>query len=96
MFQSSGHVGEDQIWKYLEGAGASFINGTTDFDRTNYLEDLPSNQLELALARGDRMGFLLDKINAASLANQQDVVGTSAVRVARTRLMESSRKKCGT
>ncbi|MGH7681467.1 MAG: M16 family metallopeptidase, partial [Candidatus Eiseniibacteriota bacterium] len=25
MFQSSGHVGEDQFWKYMEGAGASFI-----------------------------------------------------------------------
>jgi zinc protease len=75
MFQSSGHVGEDQIWKYLEGAGASFINGTTDFDRTNYMEDLPSNQLELALwLESDRMGFLLDKITPASLANQQDVV----------------------
>jgi zinc protease len=75
MFQSSGHVGEDQIWKHLEGAGASFINGTTDFDRTNYLEDLPANQLELALwLESDRMGFLLDRIDAASLANQQDVV----------------------
>src|SRR5437773_7893033 len=75
MFQSSGHVGEDQIWKYLEGAGASFINGTTDFDRTNYLEDLPSNQLELALwLESDRMGFLLDKLDAPQLANQQDVV----------------------
>jgi len=75
MFQSSGHVGEDEIWKHLEGAGASFINGTTDFDRTNYLEDLPANQLELALwLESDRMGFLLDRIDAASLANQQDVV----------------------
>jgi len=75
MFQSSGHVGEDQIWKYLEGAGASFINGTTDFDRTNYMEDLPSNELETALwVESDRMGFLLDKLDAPSLANQQDVV----------------------
>src|SRR6266705_575061 len=75
MFQSSGHVGEDQIWKYLEGAGASFINGTTDFDRTNYLEDLPANQLELALwLESDRMGFLLDRIDEASLATQKDVV----------------------
>jgi zinc protease len=75
MFQSSGHVGEDAFWKYMEGAGASFINGTTDFDRTNYLEDVPANQLELALwLESDRMGFLLDKITAASLANQQDVV----------------------
>src|SRR5499426_4519523 len=56
MFQSSGHVGEDMIWKYLEGAGASFINGSTDFDRTNYLEDMPSNQLETALwLESDRM-----------------------------------------
>ena len=75
MFQSSGHVGEDEIWKYLEGAGASFINGTTDFDRTNYMEDVPSNQLELALwLESDRMGFLLDRITPSSLANQQDVV----------------------
>ncbi len=75
MFQSSGHVPEDEIWKDLEGAGASFINGTTDFDRTNYMEDLPANQLELALwLESDRMGFLLDRVDDASLANQQDVV----------------------
>jgi zinc protease len=75
MFQSSGHVGEDEFWKHLEGAGASMINGTTDFDRTNYMEDVPSNQLELALwLESDRMGFLLDRVDAPSLANQQDVV----------------------
>jgi zinc protease len=75
MFQSSGHVGEDQFWKYLEGAGASFINGTTDFDRTNYMEDIPSNQLEMALwLESDRMGYLQDRLTATSLANQQDVV----------------------
>ena len=75
MFQSSGHVGEDQIWKYLEGAGASFINGTTDFDRTNYMEDMPSNQLETAIwLESDRMGYLLDTLTGPSLANQQDVV----------------------
>ena len=75
MFQSSGHVGEDEFWKYMEGAGSSFTNGTTDWDRTNYMEDLPSNQLELALwLESDRMGFLQDRLDAASLANQQDVV----------------------
>ncbi|HEX7077499.1 MAG TPA: pitrilysin family protein [Candidatus Eisenbacteria bacterium] len=75
MFQSSGHVGEDQIWKYLEGAGASFINGSTDFDRTNYLEDMPASGLEMALwLESDRMGFLLDRLTGPSLANQQDVV----------------------
>ncbi|MEP7027391.1 MAG: pitrilysin family protein, partial [Candidatus Eisenbacteria bacterium] len=51
------------------------INGTTDFDRTNYMEDLPSNQLELALwLEADRMGFLLDKLDQTNLSNQQDVV----------------------
>src|SRR5262245_61732001 len=47
MFQGSKHIGDDQHFKILEGAGASDINGTTDFDRTNYFETLPSNQLEL-------------------------------------------------
>ncbi|MBI4364353.1 MAG: insulinase family protein [Candidatus Latescibacteria bacterium] len=75
MFQSSGHVPEDQYFKYLESAGASFINGSTDFDRTNYMEDVPANQLELALwLESDRMGFLLDRLDDGSLANQKDVV----------------------
>ncbi len=75
MFQASGHVPEDQYFPILEGAGASFINGTTDFDRTNYLEDVPSNEVETALwLESDRMGFLLDRLDAASLARQQDVV----------------------
>jgi zinc protease len=75
MFQGSGHVGVEQHFKLLEGAGASMINGTTDFDRTNYMEDIPSNQLELALwLESDRMGFLLDRLDQPKLSNQQDVV----------------------
>ena len=49
MFEGSEHVGEKAHFKYLEGAGATDINGTTDFDRTNYFETVPSNQLDLAL-----------------------------------------------
>jgi zinc protease len=61
--------------RYLEAAGASDINGTTDFDRTNYFETLPSNQLELALwLESDRMGYLPDQLSQANLSNQQDVV----------------------
>ena len=75
MFQSSQHVPEDSHFKLLESAGASDINGTTDFDRTNYFETVPANQLELALwLESDRMGYLLEKVTQASLANQQDVV----------------------
>ena len=75
MFQGSRHVPPDTHFKFLESAGASDINGTTDFDRTNYFETLPSSQLELALwLESDRMGYLLDKLDAPQLANQQDVV----------------------
>src|SRR5438477_8795960 len=41
MFQGSKHVPANMHFKMLEGAGASGINGTTDFDRTNYFETLP-------------------------------------------------------
>ena len=75
MFQGSGHIGADQHFKLLEGAGASNVNGSTNYDRTNYLEDLPSNQLPLALwLESDRMGFLLDRLDQSMLSNQQDVV----------------------
>ena len=75
MFEGSKHVGEKAHIKYLESAGATDINGTTDFDRTNYFETVPSNQLELALwLESDRMGFLLDTLDRARLTNQRDVV----------------------
>src|SRR5262249_57208661 len=62
-------------FKTVEGAGGSNINGTTDFDRTNYFETMPSNQLELAMwLESDRMGYLLDVLDQASFSNQQDVV----------------------
>src|SRR5256885_9280991 len=48
MFQGSKHVASDAHFRILEGAGASDINGTTDFDRTNYFETIPASQLELA------------------------------------------------
>jgi len=75
MFQGSKHVPGDTHFRTLEGAGGSSINGTTDFDRTNYFETVPSNQLELALwLESDRMGYLLDQVDQANLSNQQDVV----------------------
>jgi predicted Zn-dependent peptidase len=62
MFQGSKHVPEDKHFEYLQKAGVSNANGTTNTDRTNYFEVVPSNQLELALwLESDRMGFLLDR-----------------------------------
>ena len=75
MFQGSKHVARGLGDMLLERAGASNMNATTDFDRTNYFETLPSNQLELALwIESDRMGYLLEQLDQASLSNQQDVV----------------------
>ena len=75
MFEGSEYVGEKAHIRYVEGAGATDINGTTDFDRTNYFETMPSNQLELALwLESDRMGFLLETLDRTKLTNQRDVV----------------------
>ena len=75
MFEGSKHVPGNLHIRFLEAAGASDLNGTTDFDRTNYFETSPANPLELALwLESDRMGYLPDQLNQASLTNQQDVV----------------------
>jgi zinc protease len=75
MFQGSKNVPADGHNRMLEGAGASDLNGTTSFDRTNYFQTVPSNQLELALwLESDRMGFLLETLDQEKLTNQQDVV----------------------
>lgn len=75
MFQGSAHVGDDQHFKLLSAVGASGVNGTTDFDRTNYFETVPSNQLALALwLESDRMGFLKEAISQEKLDSQRAVV----------------------
>ena len=75
MFQGTKHVPGDSHFRLLEAAGGTNLNGTTNFDRTNYFETLPANQLELGLwLESDRMGYLLDTVDEAKLANQQDVV----------------------
>ena len=75
MFAASKHVPRGMADTLLEGAGATDSNGSTDFDRTNYFDTVPSNQLELALwIHSDRMGYLLDVLDQTALTNQQDVV----------------------
>ncbi len=73
MFTGSKHVGNFD--KVIEGIGATETNGTTGFDRTNYFETVPADQLETALwVESDRMGWLLDGLNETKLKNQRDVV----------------------
>jgi zinc protease len=75
MFAGSRHLPRGLADRLLEGAGATDSNGSTDFDRTNYYDTVPSNQLELALwVHADRMGYLPDVLDQAALSNQQDVV----------------------
>lgn len=73
MFQGSKNY-DDDFFKPIQEAGGT-LNGSTNPDRTNYFEVVPSNFLELALfMEADRMGGLLDVLNEAKLANQRDVV----------------------
>ncbi len=75
MFEGSEHVGEKAHIRFVQSAGATDVNGTTSFDRTNYFETMPSNQLELALwLESDRMGFLMEGLDREKLTNQRDVV----------------------
>src|SRR5436309_370208 len=75
MFTGSKHIPRGVAEKLLEGAGGSDSNASTSFDRTNYYDTVPSNQLELALwTHADRMGYLLDSLDQTALSNQQDVV----------------------
>lgn len=74
MFEGSGHVAEGNFDKLLEAAGGE-NNGSTNTDRTNYYEDVPSNALELALyLDSDRMGFLVDAMTPEKVDGQRDVV----------------------
>jgi zinc protease len=78
MFQGSKNIAKGQHFALLEaagGRGGADINGTTNWDRTNYYEQVPSNQVELALwLEADRMGTLLNAMDQAKLDNQREVV----------------------
>jgi len=74
MFQGSKNVPKEMHFRYIQEAGGN-LNASTSFDRTNYFEKLPSNDLELALwLESDRMGFFLDALDQVKLDNQKSVV----------------------
>ena len=74
MFQGSDNVGDDQHFRIVSESGGS-LNGTTNRDRTNYFETVPSNQLEKMLwLEADRMGFLLDAVDQRKFENQRSTV----------------------
>ncbi|MCB2065197.1 MAG: insulinase family protein [Erythrobacter sp.] len=73
MFTGSENVPNFDI--PLEAAGSTGTNGSTSYDRTNYIEAVPTGALDLALMmEADRMGYLLGTINQERLDNQRGVV----------------------
>src|SRR4030095_5119150 len=74
MFQGSDNVGDEQHFKLITESGGT-LNGSTNRDRTNYFETVPSNQLEKMLwLEADRMGFLLDAVTQKKFEVQRSTV----------------------
>ncbi|WP_147201903.1 M16 family metallopeptidase [Segetibacter aerophilus] len=74
MFQGSDNVADEQHFKLITESGGT-LNGSTNRDRTNYYETVPSNQLEKMLwLEADRMGFLLDAVTQKKFEVQRSTV----------------------
>jgi zinc protease len=73
MFEGSAHH-DSGFFEPLQRAGA-LLNGSTNTDRTNYWEVVPTGALDLALwMESDRMGHLLPALTEEKFVNQRDVV----------------------
>src|ERR1051325_1855306 len=73
MFEGSQHY-DGGYFAPLQQAGA-LLNGSTNTDRTNYWEGVPTSALELALwMESDRMGFLLPALTRERFETQRGVV----------------------
>jgi zinc protease len=74
LFQGSENVGDDEHFRIVSEAGGT-LNGSTNSDRTNYFETVPSNQLEKVLwLEADRMGFLLPAVTQEKFEIQRETV----------------------
>ena len=74
QFQGSENVADEEHFKIVSEAGGT-LNGTTNSDRTNYFQTVPSNQLEKVLwLEADRMGFFLDAVTQEKFEIQRETV----------------------
>jgi zinc protease len=74
MFNGSENY-NDEYFGPLQQVGVTDINGTTNEDRTNYFQTVPTNALDLVLfLESDRMGHLLGAVTQARLDEQRGVV----------------------
>ena len=74
MFNGSENYNDDYFGPF-EQVGATGMNGTTWFDRTNYFQTVPTPALDMALwMESDRMTHLLGAIDQDKLDEQRGVV----------------------
>jgi zinc protease len=74
MFQGSENYNDDYL-KALDKFGATDMNGTTNQDRTNYFQTVPTTALDVALfMESDRMGHFVNAISQFRLDEQRKVV----------------------
>ena len=74
LFQGSEHVEDERAPRIIAEAGGQ-LNGNTTYDRTVYLQTVPSNHLETILwLEADRMGFLLNAVTQEKFEIQRDAV----------------------
>ena len=74
MFNGTENYNNEYFGPFQQ-VGATDMNGTTNNDRTNYFENVPTPALDLALwMESDRMGHLLGVINEEKLDEQRGVV----------------------
>lgn len=74
MYNGSEHY-DGEWFLPLQQAGATDMNGSTWFDRTNYYQTVPTPALDLVLwMESDRMGHLLGAVTQEKLDNQRSVV----------------------
>jgi len=74
MFNGSENY-NDEYFKPFQEVGATSMNGTTNSDRTNYFQTVPTTALDLALwMESDRMGHLLGAVDQEKLDEQRGVV----------------------
>jgi len=74
MFNGTENYDKD-FFGPMEQAGATDMNGTTNEDRTNYFQNVPTNAADLALwMESDRMGHLTGAISQPKLDEQRGVV----------------------
>ncbi|NNC98002.1 MAG: insulinase family protein, partial [Gammaproteobacteria bacterium] len=74
QFQGSENVADEEHFKIVSESGGT-LNGSTNGDRTNYYQTVPSNQLEKMLwLESDRMGYFLDAVTQEKFEVQRETV----------------------